>query len=302
MPILNNNSRQGSVIMRLMPRDTSASVVGTEYTDSDNTSRWADIVEDEDNGSSSTNLESLTSNVDKTTLQDDMNGYSHVRGSRTIDVLRGFKEKSRDGEWPFSTNIACHWCCHNFEGFPIGIPHRYNTTTKQFHVTGCFCSVNCAAAFNFQGVGCSLDEMWDRYSLINMLARHIRREYIGEDPANLQRNNILAPVIPAPDRTVLAMFGGTLDIETFRTSQSSIGAGGIFEGTVLKVNPPPMVASTYQFEDINLSDLSVPSTYIPLDTQRVSQYREKVILSRTKPLHAPGNTLDNTMNIRIERR
>lgn len=95
------------------------------------------------------------------------------------------------------TNIACWWCTHNFDTLPCFIPEKI--LNDKYHVFGCFCSYNCAAAYIFQMEN---SYMWDRYSLLKKLYNAIQGD-IGE-------------IISAPSRLAFTKFGGTLTYEEFR--------------------------------------------------------------------------------------
>lgn len=194
-------------------------------------------------------------------------------GKRLVRLLREFEEKCKGGEWPCSTSVHCYWCCHRFPNVPLGLPVRLSN--GMFHVMGCFCSLECASAFNFNSKE-SNDECLNRYSLINALA---------------QRLGLGASVKPAPSRLALKMFGGPLTIEQFRAM-----------GTTDKqfvINTPPMQTVTQQIEEVHDSDMRGEYKYIPLDNDRVSKYQEKVRLRRTKPLIDFKNTLDHSMKLKI---
>jgi hypothetical protein len=69
---------------------------------------------------------------------------SSAATSKVVRLLADFQEKSKVGEWPTSTQVHCYWCCHAFTTPPMGLPIRY--LNDRFYVTGCFCSLECAAA------------------------------------------------------------------------------------------------------------------------------------------------------------
>lgn len=195
-------------------------------------------------------------------------------GLRVIRLLTEFEEKSKTGEWPSSTRVHCYWCCHKFDNAPYGLPIKY--ALGQFHVTGCFCSLECACAYNFASRE-SVDECMNRSSLINMLSARIGHG---------------GHVRPAPDRLALDIFGGHMSIKEFRG----------FYGTPRQVllNSPPMLAVTQQVEEVNESDMRSEYKYIPLDSERVTRYQEKIRLKRTKPLVNFRNTLDHSMNLKYD--
>ena len=194
---------------------------------------------------------------------------------KVVELLKDFEEKNKNNEWPQTTNICCYWCCHAFANAPFGIPLKYNSDHTRFDVFGCFCSLECAAAYNFASRE-SQDEICERYSLINMLARQI----------GYKKN-----VKSAPPRLALTMFGGYLSIEAFR--------GYCLTGKIININFPPMMTLTQQIEEINECEIVSDRMYIPVDTERINRYKEKLCLKRTKPINSHENTLDHTMNLKF---
>jgi hypothetical protein len=192
--------------------------------------------------------------------------------SKTINVLNEFAEKNKNNEWPLNTSISCYWCVHRFENAPIGIPVNYKN--KTFEVFGCFCSLECAAAYNFTENN-SQDEMWERYQLLNMMSRHMK---VG----NL--------IKPAPPRLALKMFGGNMDIDTFRNMGKT--------NKLLNINFPPMTSITQQLEEINDFEINNDFKYIPVDDDRINKYKEKIIFKRNKPLVDKNKSLESSMNLK----
>lgn len=200
------------------------------------------------------------------------------RSLRIIRLLTEFEEKSKQGEWPSSTSVHCYWCAHRFPNAPFGLPVKH--TAGVFHVVGCFCSVECAAAYNFASTRDGIDVCLNRYALLNMMAARLGAG---------QR------VRPAPDRLTLTMFGGHLSIEEFR----AMGAAGTCQ---ILVNAPPMLAVTQQLEEVYEADMRSEYKYIPLDADRVSRFQEKLRLRRMKPIINFRNTLDHTMKLKYNTR
>jgi len=192
---------------------------------------------------------------------------------KVVELLKDFEMKSKSSEWPTTTNICCYWCCHQFKNPPFGIPVKY--INGKFHVYGCFCSLECASAYNFDSNNSS-DEKWERYNLINLLSREIGHK---------------RKVKIAPDRLTLKMFGGYMDIEEFRKFAET--------SKVLNINFPPMMTLTQQIEELNECDVSSEYKYIPLDIERINKYKEKLTLRRSKPVKDFKNTLDSMMNLKI---
>lgn len=193
---------------------------------------------------------------------------------RVIPLLAEFTQKSRNSEWPSVTSVCCYWCCHGFANTPVGLPVR--RTGEMFHVMGCFCSLECAAAYNFGMPRVSVDRSLERFMLINSLASKIG---VGG-----------GAIKPAPDRLSLTMFGGPLGIKEFRSYGES--------HRHVMINQPPMLTLTQQVEEVDELDMKSAYSYIPLDIARVEKFQEKVRLRRTRPLVDPKNTLDHCMKLR----
>lgn len=201
-------------------------------------------------------------------------GATNGSSLRVVDLLKDFEEKTKGGEWPLTTTICCYWCCHRFDTQPYGLPMKYQEGT--FHVTGCFCSLNCAAAYNMASRD-SPDEVFERQTLLNLLCKRVG---LGNR------------VRPSPPRLSLHMFGGHLNIDEFRT----LARGGA--GKVLTINFPPMAMLRQQIEEVNESDVASDLRYVPLDTDRINKYRERLRLQRKKP-QANQNTLDAVMQFTL---
>lgn len=214
------------------------------------------------------------SNIDDTEIiNEKITEITHNNsGLKIVNLLKDFEEKNKVNEWPTNTSIHCYWCCHKFDNPPFGIP--VNFIKNNFDVFGCFCSLECAATYNFK-MHDNIDEMWERYNLINLLYR---------------RTNIGKIVKPAPDRLSLKIFGGYLDIEEFRSFFKS--------NKLINVNFPPMTSLTQQIEEINDYELNNDYKYIPIDQERIDKYKEKILFKRNKPLFNNKNSLEYTMNLK----
>jgi len=101
-------------------------------------------------------------------------------------------------KWKESTNLCCWWCVHTFTNPPFGLPIKYEN--NKYEIQGCFCSLNCAKAFN-------LKENNYRTSEINSLIEDFRRDLFGVNTNSVQI---------APPRQALTIFGGYLSIDDFR--------------------------------------------------------------------------------------
>ncbi|AYV84179.1 MAG: hypothetical protein Hyperionvirus19_3 [Hyperionvirus sp.] len=102
------------------------------------------------------------------------------------------------------TEVCCWWDTCKFESFPVFIPERYYG--GNFYVFGCFCSFDCAAAYNLK---LNDYKVADRYSLIKKL--HFMIKGVNEE----------IPI--APPREILDKFGGYKTIEEYRGIARTLG-------------------------------------------------------------------------------
>jgi hypothetical protein len=114
--------------------------------------------------------------------------------------------------WRESSDSHCWWCSHSFDSVPVGLPNKYCPKQKKFYLYGCFCSFNCAHSYN-------LDikdyKVWERYALLNYIKKIIYKNTNNTD-------NLIKPIISAPPKEVLKVYGGELSIEEYRNSSISI--------------------------------------------------------------------------------
>ena len=127
--------------------------------------------------------------------------YTNNTNNKYSFVFMDFIDTNKTGTWPTKSNIDCLWCCHSFDTAPFGIPTRRDGDT--FTMFGNFCCAECSAAYNFDSK-ISGDEMWERYSLINMI--------YSEDGKEIK--------IALP-RLSLKKFGGPFSIAEFRRHNPS---------------------------------------------------------------------------------
>lgn len=102
------------------------------------------------------------------------------------------------------TNVSCWWDAHSFTTLPITLPETLHNDT--YYVTGCFCSVNCALAYNLYYLKDS--KIHHRKSLMYSLYR----EMYGLSPDDE------IDIKEAPPKELLEKFGGKMSIDVFRRS------------------------------------------------------------------------------------
>lgn len=197
---------------------------------------------------------------------------NNMYARRVIDILKEFETKTNNSEWPSTTSTACYWCCHPFSTVPFGLPVKY--ADGKIEVTGCFCSIACAAAYN-QNSNESVNVKVNRHNILTYLALHL---------------NMNEEITLAPPRELLLMFGGHMTISEFR--------GALDEATVYLHSFPPMSYKSTQIEEINNENVSngYREKIVPLDNARIERGMQ---LKRIKPLVDFKNTLDHSMNLTI---
>lgn len=131
-----------------------------------------------------------------------------------------------------SHGCACYWCCHSIPHIEYGMPIRYDVFHKSFTLFGSFCSLECAAAYNFS-THMGSDRVWEIHSWIQMLAhRYGYQEHVR----------------PAPPRYLLKMFNGPLSIDEFRETHKGLAR-------TYMMNIPPFIHVVSQMEVLNTSFL-----------------------------------------------
>jgi len=158
------------------------------------------------------------------------------------------------------TDIACWWCTYCFNNSPCFLPEEFYD--DKFFVSGCFCSNNCAAAYNID-----MDDykVWDRQSLINKI--------------NYLTTKSIEPVKIAPPRQCLTKFGGHMTIEQFRYNNNE----------EIRIILPPMVPIIPLIENSKNSIFGVSLT---------RKSPENLILKRSRPLPNAKTNLIETMGIK----
>ena len=184
-----------------------------------------------------------------------------------------FQDANREQRLPDSTDVACFWDCHTFRGTPFVIP----TVIEEgiWRVYGNFCCAECAAAYLFNE-RLDLHVQWERYALLNRLYTQ------GADSVRL-----------APARTIMRMFGGSMDVSDFRAIVAD-------KRMRVDVMMPPMISiiQVMDTKPIDFYDASMKNTFIPWEMDRMNRPGAQGLrLRRTKPVAEKESTLEWCMGI-----
>lgn len=198
--------------------------------------------------------------------------YYNMKGTFLVQ----YKETQEVKTIPQTSDAACFWCCHTFTTRPVVLPIR--DTGEYLIVTGNFCSPECAMAHLFD-IHQDTHTRWEQLALLYRVYGDICH----------------GKIYPAPARTVLTLFGGTLTIEQYR--------GLIASHTVrVDIHIPPMVSilATMDTKPIDFYDSSLTKNVTETVKERLQKAEEVLRLKRTKPLKAWESTLDACINLKIK--
>lgn len=147
------------------------------------------------------------------------------------------------------TNIKCWWDGHNFTNVPCVLPELYHNNT--YFVIGCFCSFNCALAYNLYYL--KDFKVHHRKSLTYKLYREMYDLSLDET----------VEIKEAPPKEILEDFGGDMTIDVFRRSF-------IMHNREYLVYMPPMKPINLTIEERN--------------TENQEDTGKEYVLKRSKPL------------------
>lgn len=221
-------------------------------------------------------------------------------------------------EWPLTTEFSCWNCVHPFDTVPVPLPVRYDPKTRIFYVIGIFCSWGCAKRYNMERESISKNQS---VTLLSLLRHRVVGLPSGCDGG--ERNGITA----APFRSSLKCFGGPMTIEEFRSglqpllrvarpvplasgnlTRADAADRGLWDASDLRsvrcVQPceyaQPSFAAASQEPAVVApvrEDLGLADSIVNAPSVRNQPYK----LRRSKPVGNIGNTLFESMNVKVER-
>ena len=191
-------------------------------------------------------------------------------------MLVQYHNSAERKEIPMHSDAACFWCCHSFAHRPVVLPIR--DTGEYLQVMGNFCSPECAVAYLFD----MRQDSHTRWEQLALLYR-VYGEACG------------GKIHPAPHRTVLTLFGGSLSIQEYRQMIQS-------QKVRVDVHLPPMVSilATMDTKPIDFYDAGLTKNVNETVKERLQKAEEVLRLRRTKPLKAWESTLDACINLKIK--
>jgi hypothetical protein len=174
----------------------------------------------------------------------------------------------------YSADTACFWCCHGFSNKAFVVPTHYDTHSNTYRAEGNFCSPECGLAYTYSEARLTQNDRWLRHSLMNSLYGSL---YPGSE------------IQPAPDKRILRMFGGTLDIQQYREF--------LFKSTKPLQSAMPPVRLYMPSVNTQVSTRDVKS-YVALTVETVDKASQQLRLRRNKPVHEGIPTLDKCLGVK----
>jgi hypothetical protein len=218
-----------------------------------------------------------TGTGDATTVEDKATLPVYAKG----ELLVIYKHAKTSQRLPETSDVACFWCCHTFEGMPCVIPVRDEKGI--YEVYGNYCCPECALS----GILEERDDSHVKWEKISLLHRIYGAQVSGGPSGR---------IYPAPPRSILKMFGGPIGIDSYR--------GTIRERKVrVDLHLPPMVSilATMDTKPIDFYETTIPKSFAPSFNDRTQKAEEGLRLKRSKPLKDKESTLDAVMNLQIRR-
>lgn len=174
------------------------------------------------------------------------------------------------------TQKLCWWCCHSWEGEVFHLPFKIDVKTKMKKTMGQFCSWNCMVAhvnnkYNDHKIG-----------FFKSLIASSHKEHTGK----------LKIPPPAPDKFCLKSFGGTMDIDDFRSTH------GNNMPIISLPNQIQMVQNVIQVNKLSYSDPSEQQKESKMTSINNTNVKTETLkLKRTKPLKREANNLETMMGL-----
>lgn len=255
--------------VELVP-DLNGTATSAPFTNPSSYSQPPPNTEDKNTNESKPTTAETSGNVHGTTQETIVDFY----GLKST-LLVQYKESSEVHTIPETSDVACFWCCHTFINRPVVRPVR--DTGEYLIVEGNFCCPECNLADLFESRR-DFHTLWEQVALLY----------------RVYGDTCQGKIYPAPPKTILKLFGGTLSIEEYRALLRS-------HKVRVDVHLPPMVSilATMDTKPIDFYDSGLTKAVSETVKERLQKAEEVLRLRRTKPLKAWESTLDACLNLKI---
>ncbi len=162
-------------------------------------------------------------------------------------------------------NLCCWWCSHRFNNNPVYLPN--NKTNNEYHVYGYFCSFNCAMAYNIDLDDYKVNE---RSYYLNLLYYDLNKTFIK--------------IKPAPSKYCLDIYGGEIDIDTYRNNfLNSNNDYTLLTSPLKSIIPVIEIGQNVDYYKNN----------------KPTNINNKLTIKRKKPLKKNNNSIELAMNLKL---
>jgi hypothetical protein len=174
----------------------------------------------------------------------------------------------------YHKDTVCFNDCHTFSGRSFAIPTHYESYTNTYRGEGNFCSPECCLTYIYADSKLTESEKWYRHSLVASVYGKLY--------------SATATLHPAPDRRVLRMFGGNLDIQQYR--ELIRYATKPLQLTMAPIRLyMPSVNTQASARDVK--------SYVSLTAETVQKASQQLRLRRSKPVYEGTATLDKCISV-----
>lgn len=174
----------------------------------------------------------------------------------------------------------CWWCCHPFDNEPLHLPYKYDSIKDVFHTSGIFCSWSCMKAYNIS-------------------TTRGGRSGIVADNITLMRKRACSKLVPtkaAPNRYMLKVFGGNMEIDEFRKC-SEDGNVPVLQMPD-EIYKPPEVLVPDESKETKISNKPIDVGERKINAVITNtDVNQPLLIQRKKPLRRHANTLENMLGI-----
>lgn len=207
--------------------------------------------------------------VQKDTYRNEVNTRSSIRFRKSIEQT--------DDEC-----VVCFYDCHPFEGEGYGVPISHEKDENNhftFNTVGKFCSLECCRAY-------VLDRQTVRADRENSLLALMAIKLFG-------RTTVIKR---APDRHLLKMFGGPLNIVEYR---SSLQSNNIYEISSVSMRRTKLIYDIYTNMDADESEIRIGVKKVNRQGGRKKAEEKDIpvlnIAKRSAPVHFCSSSLNRIL-------
>jgi hypothetical protein len=140
--------------------------------------------------------------------------------SKGSECKTSLQSRCISSTWPSNTRVHCWNCCHQFSNVPAFLPVSRDRASGVFHLSGLFCSWNCAKAYRYSHPNFCHKDTAPFLPVFAFLTSH-RPRYCPTPltkmhPYNCRCLDYSHRLQFPPPKENLKMFGGTMTIDEYR--------------------------------------------------------------------------------------